>query len=54
VGELDAVLILTPKHARRVATRIRTLLGAGSDLVQERNRADQAIAYQRRKWMAAG
>jgi hypothetical protein len=53
VGDLDAVLILTAKEARKLATIIRTTLCGDdlADLLAERARINQAIAWKRRQWM---
>ena len=53
IGNLEAVVILPPAHAYRIATRIRTLLAGDEDsfddLLAERMRINQAIAFKRKQ-----
>lgn len=53
IGACEAVLILTPEQGRKLATRIRTMLAAEGDLIEERQRVEHAIRFQRRKRMSA-
>jgi hypothetical protein len=49
IGDCEAVLILEPKLARKLATTIRTRLGANEDLIAEHDRTRRALDYQRKK-----